>query len=150
MDRATVGFVAGLAGDVIIGVIAMAMNILGLCKICLIALGGGVFQQQLLQEPVGLGWILLGWVSHLIISASLGVGIAVMFTYLGEKRAVLKGAFFGSVVWYLLIGIFAPLAGYLPESPKWIELFIVFGYHIAFGGLVAYLIVRYGNTEKIT
>ena len=150
MDRTTVGFVAGLAGGGIIGVIAMTMNVLGLCKICLIALGGGVFQQQLLQEPVELGWIMLGWVSHLIISASLGVGIAVMFTYLGEKRAVLEGAFFGSVVWLLLIGVFAPLAGYLPESPKWFELFIVLGCHIAFGGLVAYLIVRYGNTEQIT
>ncbi len=86
----------------------------------------------------------------MILSASLGVATAFMLTYLGEKLAVLKGAFFGAVVWYLLIGVFATLAGYFPESPQLIELFIVFGYHIAFGGLVAYLIVKYGKTGIIT
>ncbi|MCW3491669.1 hypothetical protein [Dethiobacter alkaliphilus] len=149
MNRVNAGALAGLLVGIVIGLIAMGMNMIGLCEICLIALGGGVFQQQLLQEPVAIGWILMGWVSHLIISIGLGIIFAFLLTYIGERLAVVKGAFFGAVVWYIAIGIFAPLAGYLPESPDPLELFIVFSYHLIFGMLVAYFIVKYGSTEVI-
>lgn len=150
MDRFTIGFFGGLAAGVVVGIIAMVMNMAGLCRLCLIALGGGVFQKELLQGTPSVGWIVLGWIGHLIISATLGVAIAVLLTYTGKKLAVLKGIFLAVATWYLLIGIFAPLAGYLPESPQWAELLLVLGYHVLFGGLTAYLITRYGSTEKVT
>lgn len=147
MERVTTGFLSGLTGGIIIGIISLILYTTGLCGICLVALGGGIFQQQLLPRNVNFGWVILGFITNLILSGSLGVAIAFMLTYLGEKFAILKGAFFGSIVWYLLIGVFTPLAGYLPESPKLIDLFMVLGYHIAFGGLVAFLIVKYGIKE---
>jgi hypothetical protein len=150
MDRATVGFLSGLAGGMVTGTISLTLYMTGLCEICLVALGGGIFTQQLLPRSASLDWMILGFITNLILSGSLGVAIAFMLTYLGEKLAILKGAFFGSIVWYLLIGVFAPLAGYLPESPVLIDLFIILGYHIAFGGFVAFLIVKYGKTEAIT
>ena len=147
MERATVGFLSGLAGGIIIGLISLTLYTTGLCRICLVALEGGIFQQQLLPRTASLGWIILGSIAHLILSASLGVAIAFMLTYLGEKLAILKGAFLGAIVWYLLIGVLSPLAGYLPESPNLTDLFIVLGYHIAFGGFVAFLIMKYGTKE---
>ncbi len=129
------------------GLISLTLYMTGLCGICLVALGGGIFQQQLLPRNVSLGWVMLGFITNLILSGSLGVAIAFMLTYLGEKLAILKGAFLGAIVWYLLIGVFSPLAGYLPESPSLTDLFIVLGYHIAFGGFVAFLIMKYGTKE---
>ncbi len=150
MNRGTAGFLSGLAGGTIIGVISLGLYLTGLCGICLVALGGGIFQQQLLPANTSLGWVMLGFINNLILSGSLGVAIAFMLTYLGEELGILKGAFFGAIVWYLLIGVFSPLVGYLPESPNLIDLFIVLGYHIIFGGFVAFLIMRFGTTYTIT
>ncbi len=147
MERLTVGFLSGLAAGVIVGVISLTLYLTGLCELCLVAIGGGIFQSHILPETAGLGWLILGVIDHLILSASLGIAMALILTRFGDNLAILKGAFFGSVVWYLLIGIFSPLSGYLPEAPDLAALFILLGYHVAFGGLVAYLIVKYSKTK---
>lgn len=147
MDRIVAGGLAGLVSGIILGLITTVLSLLGFCKLCLIAIGGGIFVRQILKSPIPIGWMMIGWLNHLIVSVALGIVLAYILTYMGKEYAVLKGAFFGAVVWYLLIGIFAPLAGYLPPSPEPLELFIVFGYHVFFGGLAAYLTTRLSSLQ---
>ncbi len=51
MERVTVGFLAGLAGGIIIGIVSVTLHKIGICEICLVALGGGIFSNNYLKNP---------------------------------------------------------------------------------------------------
>ncbi len=143
MDRAAAGGLAGIVSGIIVGFISFALHLLGICRICLISIGGGMFRQEMLGVTAPMSWLLLGWVTHLIISSLLGIMLVYILVFTGREHALWKGLLFGSAVWAVDIMFVSPLAGFVPLNANPIDLFIVLGYHMLFGILVAWFLVRH-------
>lgn len=151
MDKALSGALAGLAAGLIIGIVSFGLYTLNICRLCLVAIGGGLFTQQMLPQGTTFIWLLLGWVDHLVMSMILGIILVFILHYTGRDYAIVKGAIYGAIVWYFAIGIIAPLAGFTPPSPRAADLLVLLAYHLVFGMLAAWLMVRFGTwkAEKI-
>jgi hypothetical protein len=132
-----------------IGVISNVLYILNVCEVCLVAIGGGFARQRMLGEAEGFAWFVLGWVDHLLISMLFGIILSYILHYTGRDYAILKGAFFGAVLWLLGIAMISPLAGYIPPSPSALDLGILLAYHIIYGLLVAWLLVRFTRRKPV-
>jgi hypothetical protein len=142
MDRSLNGGAAGLIAGAVVGALSLLFYTLGVCNLCLVAIGGGLSNKNMLARTVAPAWTILGFLDNLIISLILGVVLAYILHFTGSKHAILKGMGFGAVVWLIDIVIIAPLAGYIPKSPQPLDLAILLGYHLLFGSLTAFLIIR--------
>jgi FtsH-binding integral membrane protein len=140
---------AGLGAGLVVGVISHGLYILGICQLCLIAIGGGFFARRMLAKTAAPVWTILGWIDHLLVSMVLGVILVYILHYSGRDYALIKGAIFGAVVWLVTIGIISPLAGYIPPSPQAIDLAILLAYHILYGILAAWLLLRF-HVKSVT
>ncbi|MBS4022008.1 MAG: hypothetical protein KGZ79_06265 [Dethiobacter sp.] len=145
MDRLTAGSVAGLASGIVVGTISQILHALGICRMCLVSIGGGMFLREMLGATAPLYWQLVGWATHLIISGLLGVFTVYILVLTGREYALWKGLLFGAAVWFLSIAFISPLAGYLPRNASPADFFIVLAYHLLFGALTAWLLVRYAK-----
>jgi uncharacterized membrane protein YagU involved in acid resistance len=149
MDRLVGGAATGLGAGLAIGFISNVLYILNVCKLCLVAIGGGFARQRMLGEAEGFAWFVLGWVDHLRISMLFGIILAYVLHYTGLNYVLLKGAFFGAVLWLLGIAMISPLAGYIPPSPSPLDLSIMLAYHIIYGLLVSRILIRFTKTEPV-
>ncbi|MFZ5944762.1 MAG: hypothetical protein ACOYVD_11665 [Bacillota bacterium] len=138
------GAISGIITGIIMGLISMALFASKICKLCIIAIGGGIFTGQLMDEFNGYG-ILLSWLTHLAISGALGILIQIMLYYLGEKLYILKGAGLLTLVYLANIGVIAPLRGVFPNNQEFNDLLLILIYHIFFGSLASFLVVKYKN-----
>lgn len=148
MDKPLLGSIAGLIAGTVTGAISFLLYSMGLCKLCLVAIGGGLFSRNMLTKSVPPAWTVLGFVDHFIMSIILGVVLAYILHFTGTDYALLKGLGFGATVWYINIAIVAPLAGYIPKSPQPADLAILLGYHLLFGLLASWVIVKLGNKYR--
>lgn len=140
---AVTGFVAGMAT----GLISTGLFLMDICQLCLIRIGGGLFMRSMLTET-SLAWTVIGWLSHLTVSIVLGVILAYILSFTGKDFALLKGAIFGAVVWVVTIGFISPLAGYISARPSPGDIILVFVYHVLFGLIAAWLLVRYSDVAE--
>ncbi|KJS80944.1 MAG: hypothetical protein JM58_18150 [Peptococcaceae bacterium BICA1-8] len=138
------GAVSGIIAGIVMGLISMALSAVKICKLCLIAIGGGLFTGQLMDEFNGYG-IILSWFIHLALSGALGILIVLMLHYFGTKYHILKGAGLLTLVYLANIGVIAPLRGVFPDNQEFFDLLLILLYHILFGGLASFLIVKYKN-----
>ena len=149
MDKVTAGGLAGLGAGIVTGAISSIFYSLGICRLCLIGIGGGIFRQQMLTEEVGLSWIIMGWVTHLLISSLLGVLMIYLLALTGTRYIVFKGLLYGAAVWFVAISLISPLAGYIPRGANPVDMAIILGYHMLFGVVAAWLIARLFATVLI-
>ena len=145
MDKTAAGAAAGFAAGLVIGLISTVLNKTGICELCLINIGGGMFTRTIMVATAPAVWQVIGWLVHLTLSIVLGVILAYIIHFTGKDFALLKGAIFGAVIWVVDIGIISPLAGYMVASPQPVDLLFLFSYHVLFGLLVAALLLRYGK-----
>lgn len=145
--RITGGAVAGVAAAVVMGITAMIFKLLGLCDLCIISIGGGLFAGALLKtSPL---WLVIGWSVHLLIGVLLGVIFVCILTYVGRDYAVVKGVVFGGLVWVVQIGVIGKILGVIPDRPPPGELLILFGYHLLYGAVLGYVVSRWVSTETV-
>lgn len=149
MDKMVAGGTAGMVSGLIVGLISTILYILDFCRISLVAIGGGIFMREMMAQK-GFLWLLTSWAANLALSMALGIALVYLLVMTGEKFALLKGAMLGAVVWYLLIGIIAPLAGYIPPVVRALEPIMMLAYHLLFGVLTAWWIVRWGVLKQST
>ena len=142
MDRTVIGAKAGLLAGSIVGVISAILNTLDFYQLCLIKIGGGLFQKQMLSTNSTLGWMVLGWINHFVISAVLGMLFIYFLRYTDKGHARLKGIGFGAFIWTVDIAFMSPLLGYIPQNVRPIDFAIMLAYHLFFGYLTAMFIKR--------
>lgn len=136
------GAVSGIIAGIIMGLISMLLHAVKICKLCIIAIGGGIFSGQLM-EGYNVYGIVLSWLTHFALSGSIGILIAIMLHYSGTKYHILKGAGLLTLVYLADIGVIAPLRRVLPDNQEFFDLSIILFYHIFFGSLASFLIVKY-------
>lgn len=144
VDRITKGAVSGIIAGIAMGLISMTLHAVKICKLCIIAIGGGIFSGQQM-EGYNVYGLVLSWLIHLALSAALGILIVIVLDYFGTKYHILKGACLLILVYLVNIGIIAPLRGVLPDHQGFFDLLLLLLYHIFFGGLASFLIVKYKN-----
>ncbi len=148
MDKITAGSLAGLGAGIVIGLISLILYLSGICRMCLITIGGGIVRQEMLTADAATPtWLLFGWTTHLIISVLLGIFLTYLLYLTGRDFALLKGIIFGAAAWFIDIVIISPPAGYIPRSaadPG--ELLILLAGHMLFGLLTAWLLCRYAKS----
>lgn len=135
------GALSGIIAGIVMGLISMLLHAQKICKLCIIAIGGGIFSGQLLGDYNIYG-LILSWLIHLALSAAFGILTATILSYTGPKHYFLKGAGIMTLVYLFDIGLIAPLRGILSDNQQFPDLLLVLFYHIFFGCLAAYLIVR--------
>ena len=143
MDKIIAGSLVGLGAGIVIGIISFGLYMLNICQMCLIAIGGGVLWQEMLVSNAPLSWILIGWITHLIISGLLGVFIIYVLYLTGWDFALLKGLLIGTAFWFIDIVFISSLAGYISRTANPVDLLIILAYHMLYGILAAWLLVRY-------
>jgi hypothetical protein len=143
VDKVAAGGLAGLGAGIVAGAVSHILFALGICRLCMIAIGGGLFRQQMLTEGMGLSWNIIGWVNHLLISSLLGVLMIYLLVLTGRKYILLKGLLYGAAVWFVAIELISPLAGYIPPAPNPVDMAIMLGYHMLYGVVAAWLLARY-------
>ncbi|WP_408956270.1 hypothetical protein [Natroniella sp. ANB-PHB2] len=144
-DRITTGALSGLAAGILMGLISMTLFRMQICKLCIIAIGGGIFTGQL--GDLHIYGLIIAWLVHLALSSTFGILIATMLDYLGTDYYMLKGAALLILIYLANIGIIAPLRGTIPDSPEFFDLFLILLYHIFFGALTSFLVVKYSNLK---
>ncbi|MBS4026903.1 MAG: hypothetical protein KGZ96_14710 [Clostridia bacterium] len=147
-DRITAGAVSGIIAGIIMGLISMILFAANICKLCIIAIGGGIFTGHLMNNFTLEGYI-LSWLIHLALSGAFGVMIAIMLTYLGTKHHILKGAGLLTLVFIADIGFLAPLRGIFPDNQAYFDLLLLLLYHIFFGSLASYIFVKYHSKKLV-
>lgn len=145
-DRLNHGAVSGIIAGIVMGLISMTLHELKICKLCIIAIGGGIFSGQQM-EGYNVYGLILAWLIHLALSAALGILIVIMLNYFGNKHHILKGAGLLTLVYLANIGVIAPLRGVLPGNQDYFDLLLLLLYHILFGSLASFLINR--NKNKV-
>ena len=148
-DRITLGAVSGIIAGIVMGLISMTLHAVKICKLCIIAIGGGLFSGQQMEEYNVYG-LILAWLVHLALSAALGILIVIMLDYFGTKYHILKGAGLLTLVYLANIGIIAPLRGVFPNNQDFFDLLLILLYHIFFGSLASFIFVKYKNDELMT
>ncbi len=147
-DRITAGAVGGLVAGVLMGFISMILNLVGICDLCVINIGFSIFSTGQFGEST-IFEILFGWIIHLVLSVTFGVLIAIMLTYFGTKFHILKGATLIALLFIVNMGIIGPMLGTIPGEAGIFDFYLMLFYHIIFGGLSSYIIVRYGNLKVV-
>jgi hypothetical protein len=143
VDKVTAGGLAGLGAGIVAGAVSQILFALGICRLCMIAIGGGLFRQQMLPQDAPLIWTIMGWVNHLVVSSLLGVLMIYLLVWTGRKYILLKGVLYGAAVWFVAISLISPLAGYIPPSPNPVDMAMILGYHMLYGVVAAWLLARY-------
>lgn len=137
LNKPLYGVAAGLGAGLIIGIISNVLYSLDLCGLCLVVQTRGMFA----PDDV-LVWSLLGWVGHLMMGLILGVVFYYVLYFTGREYALLKGAVFGAIVWYVNIGFISRMVGYFPTAPRAVHLLMLLGYHLLFGLITAGFLLR--------
>ncbi|EEG78068.1 hypothetical protein [Dethiobacter alkaliphilus] len=148
MDKTAAGAGAGFVSGLVIGLISIVLFITSVCELCLINIGGGIFMRQMLTQNALPVWQALGWLVHLSVSVVLGIILAHILSVTGKDWALLKGAIWGAVIWLITIGGVSPLGGYITVPPRPEDIFLLFAYHVLFGLLAAWLLVRFGSISE--
>ena len=148
LDKTLLGTKAGISAGVICGLISQTLHTLGMGRICMVKTASAFYSQQVLTATKFSGWTILGWTGHLIISAVLGVILVYLFSALGKEYAWLKGMMFGALVWIFDYGFVGPLSGFILPGMLPRDYFIVLGYHLLFGLIAAWYIMRYSHVQE--
>ncbi len=138
------GTISGISAGVIMGLTSMALHATKICKLCIIAIGGGVFSGRLMEGYNVFG-LILSWVIHFALSVFFAILIIIMLHYTGSKYYTIKGAGLLTLIFLANIGIIAPLRGIMPANPAFSDLLLLLFYHILFGVLAGFFIVKYRN-----
>ncbi len=137
-----------MAAGVLGGSISHLLYISGILGVDLIAIGGGLFRREMLPQNSPLAWVLMGWITHLIISSLLGVLISYILYIAGRDFALWKGLLTGVAAWFVGIALIAPLAGYISATAGPADIWALLGYHLLYGVLTAWLLVRYAGSGR--
>ncbi|MDW7651170.1 MAG: hypothetical protein SCK29_04895 [Bacillota bacterium] len=148
MDKPVSGAAAGLVSGMTVGIISMALYMFGICNLCLVAIGGGLFNRAIVPPVLSVQNI-AGWAAHLTLGMILGILFIYILYFTGRDFALLKGALFGTAVWYVAIGLVLPVSGMIPGNANTADIMILLAYHLLFGLLTAALLVRYAKLETI-
>lgn len=143
-----IGGVSGVIAGIVVGIISKVLFLLNICNLCLVAIGGGLIRREMLTNKSFM-WQVLSWIDHLAMSLILGFVLIYILHYTGKDFALLKGAVFGMIVWYINIAIISPLAGYIPASPDALSLMLLLTYHILYGLIAAWLIVKIAKRKQL-
>ena len=142
------GAVSGIIAGIIMGLISMALHTVKICKLCIIAIGGGIFSGQLMEGFNAYG-LVLSWLTHLTLGGLFGILIAILLYYSGTKYHMLKGAGLLTLVYLANIGVIAPLRGAFPDNQNFFDLLLILFYHIFFGSLASFLVVKYKHKAEV-
>ncbi|MGI6227354.1 MAG: hypothetical protein ACOYJ1_13980 [Peptococcales bacterium] len=141
------GSLSGIIAGLIMGLISMSLHAAKICKLCIIAIGGGIFSGQQM-EGYNVYGLLLAWLIHFALSGVFGILLAIILNYFVTKYYIFIGAGTLTLVYLANIGVIAPIRGVFPNNQDFFSLFLVLLYHIFFGSLTSYLIVK--NKKEIT
>jgi len=72
-----------------------------------------------------------------------------MLKYFGRKYHILKGAGLLTLVYLVNIGFLAPIRGVFPDNQDYNDLLLILIYHIFFGSLASFLIVKYEQKKIV-
>jgi len=147
-DRLNTGAASGIIAGIIMGLISMTLFAVGICELCIIAIGGGIFTGELMGK-LFIDGIILAWLIHFVLSGAFGIMIAIMLKYFGRKYHILKGAGLLTLVYLVNIGFLAPIRGVFPDNQDYFDLLLILLYHILFGSLASFLIVKYEQKKIV-
>ena len=115
------GAISGIITGIIMGLISMALHAVKICKLCIIAIGGGIFLGQMMEGYNAYG-LILAWLTHLALSGSFGILIAILLHYSGNKYYILKGAGLLTLIYLADIGVIVPLRGVYPDNQDFLRI----------------------------
>ena len=96
------------------------------------------------ELPPGIGYSILGLLTHFSIGAFLAIGLSYVLLKSGRDFFLLKGAFYGITAWVFLRNVLVGLA--VPGGPQAMNLIttvLSLAGHLVYGLVTAYLIARY-------
>ncbi len=143
-ERLKLGAVSGLIAGTVMGLFSMLLHGIKVCKLCIIAIGGGIFSGQQL-EGYDVNGLIVAWLVHFALSALIGIILAMILDYFNNEYHILIGAGLLTLIYLANIGVIAPLRGVFPDNQSYFDLLLVLFYHILFGSMASYLIVKYQN-----
>lgn len=111
IEKVINGSLSGIIAGIVMGIAVSIANVLNVTAYHSIEIAGGIFIQEVLESP-GILWIIVGWLSHLVIAMALGITLCYIYYFTGAGYALLKGLLFGGFTWLLNLGIIAPLINY--------------------------------------
>ena len=144
LEHLKLGAVSGVIAGIVMGLFSMLLHGTKICTLCIISIGGGIFSGQQLQD-YNVHGLILAWLVHFAFSASIGMVLAMILNYFNNKYHTLIGAGLLTLVYIAHIGVIAPLRGVFPDNQSYFDLLLVLFYHILFGSMASYLIVKYQN-----
>lgn len=144
IEKVINGSLSGIIAGIVMGIAVSIANVLNVTAYHSIEIAGGIFIQEVLESP-GILWIIVGWLSHLVIAMALGITLCYIYYFTGAGYALLKGLLFGGFTWLLNLGIIAPLINYnIMERLDSLDLLFSFGLHLLFGIITAWLLIKFG------
>jgi hypothetical protein len=94
--------------------------------------------------PMDAAHLLLALFTHLTFGGFLAVGLGLLYRFFGTAFNLLKGAFYGLIVWIIFRSYLVDLA--VPGGPQprdAVTSAVAFASHILYGVIAGYLIVKY-------
>ncbi|KJS76102.1 MAG: hypothetical protein JL56_06045 [Desulfotomaculum sp. BICA1-6] len=101
-DRLLRGFMAGVAGGVVMDVFNLASYYLGIAELRFLDWSALVIYGA---KPISIAETVFALIAHLIFTGILGIIFAYLLTLITSTNYLLRGALFGSTMWFLLYGI---------------------------------------------
>jgi uncharacterized membrane protein YagU involved in acid resistance len=101
-DTLTRGAIAGIIGAIIQNTYAFTSKAIGFTDRIYVDYAGVMIMYQ---YPKGTISFIVSLIAHLMVDIMLGVILAFILKYSTEKYYIVKGALFGGVVWFLLMGL---------------------------------------------
>jgi hypothetical protein len=135
----TAGVVATAAKTVFGGI----PYILGITKTFGVLIAGRIIF-HVKDVPMDAAHLLLALFAHLIFGGFLAVGLGLVYRFFGAAFSLLKGAFYGLMVWIIFWCYLVNLAA--PGGPQPVDAVtgaMSFASHMLYGIITGYLIVRY-------
>jgi hypothetical protein len=96
--------------------------------------------------PLDPSHLIIAFVGHLCFGAIMAIGLSVIFLKTGTDFCLIKGGFYGIVVWIIIRSVLITLG--IPGDPKplnFITASISLFSHVVYGLTLAYLIKRYNK-----
>jgi len=101
-DRLLRGFIAGVAGGVVMDVFNLASYYLGIAELRFLDWSALVIYGA---KPVSIAESIFALIAHLVFTGTLGIIFAYLLTFITSTNYLFRGALFGSAMWFLLYGI---------------------------------------------
>ncbi len=106
--------------------------------IAAIALGAGVLPNPPPPPTFDFGVVMTAVVVHFILSIAFAVGLALILRRMDAGKALLIGAVFGLVLYFVNFYLFTGIFPWFANARNWVSIFT----HIVFGVLAAWTYLR--------